>query len=326
MASLIASATETSDGGTAVKEFKEFNMCIIGCPSVGKTSLMKRLTGIPFNRKNSSKPTLDEEATRYSIEGITSAGLVVFHFFDWGWEQKRREQNINQQLMKGNDGALFMYDVTERRSLQDFTSFSDWYQRAAGFDKPFLIISNKNDQKKRAVQDGEGQAVARAGDRRDYIALSLVDDTGVDELMVSLCRLMLQDVNLSVVGSFKAASAETLTASDNRAAAKNSNIGLDIAYTKTKKVLLLALNSAVIARFTEELSVSCDYIVEPVGSLDLCEEEIKTGGVYSLLAPPSSTASQIAGLELLAKTYDIGYVSAIPKNAFDALNNLKIIG
>jgi hypothetical protein len=51
-----------------------------------------------------------------------------------------------------------------------------------GFDKPWLIISNKNDQKKKVVVDAEGQALARAGDRRAYVAVSLVDDTGLDEV------------------------------------------------------------------------------------------------------------------------------------------------
>jgi hypothetical protein len=76
--------------------------------------------------------------------------------------------------MRGSDGALFLYDVTDRRSMRDFVDFSDWYQRAAGFDKPWLIVSNKNDQKKKAVQDNEGSALASKGDKRGYVAISLV--------------------------------------------------------------------------------------------------------------------------------------------------------
>lgn len=45
-----------------------------------------------------------------------------------------------------------------------------------------MIVSNKNDQKKRIVTDAEGLSLARSGDRRSYAAVSLVDDTGLDEL------------------------------------------------------------------------------------------------------------------------------------------------
>jgi hypothetical protein len=78
-------------------------------------------------------------------------------------------------------GGVFVYDVTDKRTLRDFPEHCDWYQRAAGFDKPWLVVSNKNDQKKRVVTDQEGQAVARAGDRRIYAAVSLVDDTGIED-------------------------------------------------------------------------------------------------------------------------------------------------
>ena len=39
--------------------------------------------------------------------------------------------------MRGSDGALFVYDCTEKRSKNDFSEHNDWYQRACGFDKPW---------------------------------------------------------------------------------------------------------------------------------------------------------------------------------------------
>lgn len=198
---------------------KEFHMCMMGASNVGKTSLCERLHGKVFTRKP-SKPSLEEEASKYSIEVKTSLGLLLFHLYDWAWEVKRwawevkrREDSraVNPQLMRGADGALFVYDVTDKGTLRCFGEFNDWYQRASGllllllhlllrlcieflsqtpqssilrlgFDKPWLIIANKNDTKKKVVQDSEGQAVVKAGDRRQFAAISLVDDTGIDDL------------------------------------------------------------------------------------------------------------------------------------------------
>ena len=190
---------------------KEFHMCMMGASNVGKTSLCERLHGKVFTRKP-SKPSLEEEASKYSIQMHTSLGLLLFHLYDWAWEVKRRDGNINQQLMRGSDGAIFVYDVTDKGTLRYFGEYLDWYQRASGsllfllsffnmkyifslfacnsssnigelgFDKPWLIIANKNDTKKKVVQDSEGQAVVKAGDRRQFAAISLVDDTGIDDL------------------------------------------------------------------------------------------------------------------------------------------------
>ena len=58
---------------------KEFNICVLGGENVGKTSLCKRLEGIPFSRKNSCKPSMEETATRYSIEVTKSLVLSFTH-------------------------------------------------------------------------------------------------------------------------------------------------------------------------------------------------------------------------------------------------------
>lgn len=145
----------------AVKQ--EFHLSVVGSAGVGKTSLLLRLGGKPFNRKIGHRPSVEEEAVQHSLEVHTSAGLLLFHFYDWAWAEKRKHEDINRQLARGSDAAVFVYDVTEKRSKVDFYDFNDWYERAAGFDKPWVIISNKNEQKKHSVLEGEGQALANKG-------------------------------------------------------------------------------------------------------------------------------------------------------------------
>lgn len=143
---------------------QEFRFTVLGAAGVGKTSLLLRLAGKPFNRKAGHRPSLEDEAIQHSLQVATSAGLLLFHFYDWAWAEKRKDEDISRHLAKGSDGAVFVYDVTEKRSKVDFYDFNDWYERAAGFDKPWIIISNKNEQKKHSVLEGEGQALASKGD------------------------------------------------------------------------------------------------------------------------------------------------------------------
>jgi GTP-binding protein EngB required for normal cell division len=320
---------ETTTKRRMTTPIKEFHMCVLGCSPVGKTSLLQRLTsGVAFSRKTSSKPSMEAEAVKYSVEVPTSAGLVLFHFYDWAWEQKRKDENINQQLMRGSQGAWFLFDVTDRRSLTDFTDYADWYQRAAGFEKPWVIVSNKNDQKKRAIQDGEGPALARKADHRAYVSLNLVEDTGVDELLATTAKLMMKDVNLTLAGPFACASAASLAWSEERAAAATAGLGLGMPVTKTKRVLLVVLNRSVAEKFNEML-LPTEYVLETVGSVDMCEEEFATAAanegtaplpVHAIVVPPTATESQKTGLTLLAEKYHVGFVVTVPRNLVEAMD------
>lgn len=147
---------------------REFHFSVLGASTVGKTSLCERLIGKAFSRKASYKQSMEEVATKYSMEVATSGGLLLYHFYDWAWEEKRKSESINQQLMRGCDGSIFIYDVNSRQSKSDFPEYMDWYQRAAGYDKPCMIVGNKNDSKKKAVQDGEGPALASKGNFASY--------------------------------------------------------------------------------------------------------------------------------------------------------------
>lgn len=307
---------------------KEYYLCVLGCEAVGKTSLAQRLTGVPFNRKTGHKPSVGEEAVQYSVEASTSAGVVLLHLVDWAWETKRREQSINQQLMRGRDGAVFVYDITDKQTKTDFPDYVDWYQRAAGFDKPWLIISNKNDQKKRAVQDNEGVALARQADGRAYVAVSLVDDSGLDDAVLALCRIMLKDLNVTLSG-FRKASDESMAWSAARASVAADNLGLGLAAVKQKRVLLWVANKSVREKFFENLQGS-EYAAEEVGSLDDCTELLEAGSgatgagecslpITAIVVPPTASEQQQKTLKEFATAHKLGLVVVVPRAAVDRL-------
>jgi GTPase SAR1 family protein len=306
---------------------REFRLCVLGSSSVGKTSLAQRLSGRAFSRKNKHEPTLDAEPVRYLVEAETSAGLLLFHLYDWAWDEKRVELgSINQQLMKGRDGAIFVFDCTDKRTLRDFSEQCDWYQRAAGFDKPWIIVSNKNDQKKKAVQEGEGQAVARHGESRGYASISLADDTGIEDVIVTMARLVLKDVNLTV-SRYGAASAAVTEWSSNREIGTASLIGLkieDLPAVKTHRVLLVVLNSSVVEKFSENF-VNSEFILEGVGSAAICESEIltpedpKSLPVAAIVAPPTTSEGQKTVLRELAAQHNVAFTVSVPRSALESV-------
>lgn len=266
---------------------------------------------------SSYKQSLEETATKYSFEVATSKGAILFNLYDWAWEEVKKTQNINQQLMRGCDGCLFVYDVNHRQSKSDFTDHLDFYSRAAGFGKSCLIISNKNDSKKKAVQDGEGQALAAKGDKRAYCAISLVDDSGIDDLILSLTKLVLCDPNVSV-SSFKTASPEILAWSEEKAASKLSAIGLGMASVKTHRIMLIVMNSSVAEKFTENF-VLTEFIIEASSNANECEQEMSSSSgslpIACILAPPTCSGNQQDKLKALAAEKGIPFIISIPKEA-----------
>jgi len=61
---------------------REFHLTVLGANAVGKTSIMNRLCGIQFNRKTAYKSSMEDTSNKYSVETNTSAGLILFHFYD----------------------------------------------------------------------------------------------------------------------------------------------------------------------------------------------------------------------------------------------------
>ena len=291
---------------------------------------MQVLLGQTFDRKKKPKQSTEDAPTKYSLDVSTSSGLMLLHLYDWAWEEKIREGSINSQLAMARSGCLFVYDVGERRSKEDFDTQMNWYAMAAGFDKPIVIISNKNDQKKHSVREEEGQALARQGDRRGFVQISLADPSmgGVDEVVLTTLRILLGDANLSLTAerSYGPASADSLAWS----AAMNSTEGIgmsmdDLSATKTKRALLVVLNSSVAEKFNEMAALS-EYVIEPIGSVALCAEEIQTPAegdaalpVVAIVVPPTASASQKKALTELAELHHIAFVVSVPRNVVNEL-------
>jgi hypothetical protein len=153
--------------------------------------------------------------------------------------------------------------------------------------------------------------------------LSLVDDTGVDDLILALTKLVFSDPNVSITGSSRAASPEILAWSEERAASKMSGIGLSLVQVKSHRVFLVAMNKAVTDKFIENFGTS-EFEIYAVSSASECEEDIASAPadalpIAALLAPPTCTESQQAKLKTMAVEKGLPFVVSIPKDALSAL-------
>ena len=318
---------------------KEFHLSVLGSAEVGKTGLISRLLGGTFNRKTAYKATSQEEPVKSSIEVESSVGLILFHFYDWSWAEKRKEvdsNKFNSFLSRGCDGAVFVYSVISKESKKDFDFFNDWYERASGYDKPWCIVSNKNDQKKRQVSDEEGKALANKGNRRSYIPISLVDDSGVDDIIVGLTRLFMNDLNLTV-RIFKPASEESLSWSTSKRAALVLSAHVEAAASnvdRTDRVLcLVPPGSGGVFEKMEQATATSSHYLQSLPSIDAIEEQLRDmtlkAATSSSSVPSSATATTSEGAEPRApgsnNTLPVSFVVGTPSLSPINQNNLKAL-
>jgi hypothetical protein len=84
--------------------------------------------------------------------------------------------------------------------------------------------------------------------------------TGLDEVISTLCKIITNDLNLSVT-SYTKASANSINWSQERESSIISTIGMKLPGVKSKRVILVVLNSATAEKFVEYFE-TCEYQIE----------------------------------------------------------------
>ena len=100
-----------------------------------------------------------------------------------------------------------------------------------------------------------------------------------------------------------------------------SSLGLGA--DKTKRIVLVAMNAAVIAKFTESFADS-EMLIESLGSPEEVDEMLaaapsaSTLPIVCLLAPPTASTGQQDRLRTTAAGLAVPFVVSIPKGALEA--------
>ena len=150
--------------------------------------------------------------------------------------------------------------------------------------------------------------------------MSLVDDTGIDEVILSMSRLMMKDLNLSV-SSVVSASECTMQWSKAR---KFKSTGSD---TKSFRVLLLVLNSSVFKKFEEALDGSIFQAIQ-TGSVDSTDEILSDTNsddlpIFAIAGAPTTTDGQKVAMNVVATKHSVPCIIAVPRTFLDALEQCR---
>lgn len=102
------------------KDEIEYKLILLGDTSVGKTCLFKKLTTGIFMDKNVSTVGIDRRTITIDIDVEENnkkiSKKIILNIIDTAGEE--RFKAITKTYYKGSDGAVLLYDITEKKSFE----------------------------------------------------------------------------------------------------------------------------------------------------------------------------------------------------------------
>ena len=137
-------------------EMERINLFTLGNSQVGKTCFILRYTKNTFNSTYISTIGIDF-LTKNAL--LPNGEQYQILFYDTAGQE--RYTSIAFNLMKGADGILLMYDVTQRKTFESITYWVKSIKETKGENFPVVLIGNKCDlkeQKEISREEGESEA------------------------------------------------------------------------------------------------------------------------------------------------------------------------
>ena len=134
----------------------KINLFTLGNSTVGKTSFIIRYTKDHFNSTYLATIGID---FMLKTTKLPSGENVKICFYDTAGQEQYKSIAFN--LIKGADGILLMYDISNKETFDAITGWIESIKEVKGNDFPIELIGNKCDLiEKRVIQKEEGQKIA----------------------------------------------------------------------------------------------------------------------------------------------------------------------
>ena len=164
---------------------KGVKFILLGDGSVGKTCLMLKFTGKPIRVNHIKTIGIDMDKRIFRFEDRDMQVTI--------WDtagQERYRNSIPKNIFNRLNGALLVYDVTNRKT---FNSVSEWMkliEENAPQNTSVILVANKID-KPLVVSEAEGRALASTFGI-PFIMTSAIEGTNVEEAFKVLLKCTIE--------------------------------------------------------------------------------------------------------------------------------------
>ena len=175
----------SSSKASSISENNEINLkiLILGDSSVGKTSLLLKYADGYFPTIYVATIGIDYKIKTINVNGV-NINLQI-----WDIAGQERFRSISQNFMKGADGIIYVYDITNKTSFDNLRMWIGQSEESAeGFKK--IIVGNKCDlEEERIVQK---ESLKKFCDEKKLKGLeaSAKSGTKVNEIFENLAKMI----------------------------------------------------------------------------------------------------------------------------------------
>ena len=160
---------------------------LLGDGCIGKSTFFNKLSNLTdseYQFQKKYKATDNFDFNRLNID--TNRGIQVVDLWDTAGQENRGGQ-LRDAYLKGADGILLMYDVTEKKTIENITKWLEQIKRVCP-NVPIAVIGNKADILK-DLQQSETVKLRECNLQRDVghkliknFLISIKEDTHIESI------------------------------------------------------------------------------------------------------------------------------------------------
>jgi len=157
-------------------------LLLIGNAYVGKTLIVQKFIDNTFSKSTVSTIGVDLQSKVIDINGKKVKYLI------WDTAGEDRMKTMTYSYYRGCHVILVVFDVTERKSFQNVTTWVECIDKFAKSNVLRILVGNKTDlEDKRVVSTEEGKELA-AQNGLKYYEISALKITGLHEMFEDVAK------------------------------------------------------------------------------------------------------------------------------------------
>lgn len=165
----------------------DYKCVLVGSSGVGKTSILKTIFKI---NKNQFSSTVGKNSN--SQINIMKSGREILNIKLLDTSGNERYRKISREHIKGSEGILLVFDLTNRKSFEDLINWVKDIRLLCDKDIPIFLIGNKNDlNNDRKVTKTEAEKFA-ACHNLEYLEINSFQEREVKLMFKYLISNLLQ--------------------------------------------------------------------------------------------------------------------------------------
>ena len=165
----------------------KFKVVVAGAKNVGKTSLLRRFATGKFEVSTLSTIGVDFETKKIIIDDTE----ILFNIWDFAGEKKFRL--LFPSYISGASGALMLYDVSNKDSLNDLYDWINLISTVPNPPKTRILIEAKNDLKRKIKEEEVQEIFEKYNFQGEIISTSAKTGENVEKAFQMLGREILKN-------------------------------------------------------------------------------------------------------------------------------------